>query len=74
MLLVQAIYKKRLQSEMKEVMQTSLELNSFVMESFSASETVKGYNAEKTMEDEMHKRFERFQNIKMKCRIVCNII
>ena len=66
MLLVQAIYKKRLQSEMKEVMQTSLELNSFVMESFSASETVKGYNAEKTMEDEMHKRFERFQNIKYK--------
>ena len=66
MLLIQAIYKKRLQEEMKEVMQTSLELNSFVMESFSASETVKSYNAEKTMEDEMHKRFEKFQNIKYK--------
>ena len=66
MMVVQAIYKKRLEKEMKEVIQSSVELNSFVMESFSASETVKSYNAEKTMENGMHKRFSKFQDIKYK--------
>jgi len=66
MWLVQKFYKKRLEQESREVMQTNMELDSFVMESFDASETVKSYNAEKVMEEGMHQRFARFQDKKYK--------
>ena len=66
MMIIQAIYKKKQEKQMKEIMKTSVDLNSFVMESFSASETVKSYNAEKTMEEGMHRRFEKYQNTKYK--------
>ena len=66
MMLVQAIYKKRLEKQMKDMMKTSVDLNSFVYESFSANETVKSYNAEKTMENGMHERFAKYQDVKYK--------
>lgn len=64
MILVQIIYKKKLEQQTREVMQTSTELDSFVIASFSASETVKNYNSEKLMEQGMQKRFEKYQEKK----------
>ena len=66
MMLIQAIYKKKLESQMKEVIKTSVDVDSFVMESFSASETVKSYNAEKAMEAGMQQRFAKYQEKKYK--------
>lgn len=66
MILVQIIYKKKLEQQTKEVMQTSTELDSFVIASFSASETVKNYNSEKIMEQGMQKRFAKYQDKKYK--------
>lgn len=64
MIVVQIIYKKKQEQQMREVMQTSTELDSFVIASFSASETVKNYNSEKLMEQGMQKRFEKYQEKK----------
>ena len=62
MILVQVLYKKKLQNQNREIMQASVEVNSFVISSFSASETVKNYNAEKVMEDGMERRFKKYQD------------
>lgn len=66
MIFVQIIYKKKLEQQTREMMQTNMELESFVIASFSASETVKNYNSEKLMESGMKKRFEKYQEKKYK--------
>lgn len=61
---IQAFYNKKLEKQQRELMQTSTELDTFVMESFDASETVKSYTAEKLMESEMEYKFKAYQDNK----------
>lgn len=73
MILVQIIYKKKLLQQSREVMQTSIELDSFVIASFSASETVKNYNSEKLMEHGMQKRFRKYQQKKYENEMISEV-
>ena len=73
MILVQVIYKKKTLQQNREMMQRSTELDSFVVSSFSASETVKNYNSEKLMEQGMQKRFKNYQDIKYKSDMTSEI-
>lgn len=63
-LLVQFIFKKKMEAQSKELMQTSTEVDSFVTSSFSASETIKNYNSEKLMEEGMEHRYKKYQEKK----------
>lgn len=73
MILTEGIYKKRLQQQTREVMQTSTQLEAFVIASFSANETVKIYNSEKLMEDKMHEKFRKYQEKKYKNQISAQV-
>lgn len=64
MILIQILYKKKLVEQNRQIMQTSLDVDSFVTSSFSASETVKSYNSEKLMEEGMEQRYRKYQNVK----------
>lgn len=73
MIFVQIVYKKKSEQQTREVMQTSTELDSFVIASFSASETVKNYNSEKLMEEGMQKRFKKYQEKKYKNEMLSEV-
>lgn len=64
MLLIQVYYSKKTEKLTRELAISSTKLDSFVIESFDASETVKNYTAERVMEDEMQTRFVKYQNDK----------
>lgn len=64
MIITQIFYKSKLQQQTKEVMKTSTDLDSFVIASFNANETVKNYNSEKFMENSMQKKFSKYQEKK----------
>lgn len=66
MMIMQHFFKKKMEAQNKELMKTSVDVNEFVTASFNASETVKNYNAEKLMEEEMQKRYTKYQNAKYK--------
>ena len=66
MMIMQHFFKKKMETQNKELMKTSVDVNEFVTASFNASETVKNYNAEKLMEEEMQKRYTKYQNAKYK--------
>lgn len=61
MLFVQYIFKKKMEAQSKELIQTGTEVDSFVTSSFSASETIKNYNSEKLMEEGMQHRYKKYQ-------------
>lgn len=61
MLLVQYIFKKKMEAQSKELIQAGTEVDSFVTSSFSASETIKNYNSEKLMEEGMEHRYKKYQ-------------
>lgn len=63
-LLMQHIFRKRMEAQSKELIQASTEVDSFVNSSFTASETVKNYNSEKLMEEGMEHRYKRYQEKK----------
>ena len=66
MYLAQKLYQKRIEDQMKEEMKKSTDVDSFVMSSFDANETVKNYNSEKLMEKKMAEKYKAYQNIKYK--------
>lgn len=63
-LLMQHIFRKKMEAQSKELMQASTEVDSFVNSSFTASETVKNYNSEKLMEEGMEHRYKKYQEKK----------
>lgn len=69
MFLAQKIYRKRIMEQTKEVMKKSVDVESFVMASFEANETVKNYNSEKLMENRMADKYKTYQDIKYKNEI-----
>lgn len=69
MFLTQKIYKKRINQQMKEEMKKSVDVESFVMATFEANETVKNYNSEKMMENRMADKYKAYQDIKYKNEI-----
>lgn len=66
MWLAQKIYQKRINNQMKDVMKKSVDVESFVMASFDANETVKNYNSEKLMEKRMSEKYKAYQDVKYK--------
>ena len=66
MWLAQKIYQKRINNQMKDVMKKSVDVESFVMASFDANETVKNYNSEKLMEKRMAEKYKAYQDAKYK--------
>lgn len=64
--LAQKIYQKRLDSEMKNIMKKSIDVDSFVVASFDANETVKNYASEKLMEGKMAEKYSKYQDAKYK--------
>ena len=66
MWLAQKIYQKRINNQMKDVMKKSVDVESFVMASFDANETVKNYNSEKLMERRMSEKYKAYQDAKYK--------
>ena len=66
MFLAQKYWQKRLNNEMKDVMKKSTDVESFVMASFEANETVKNYNSEKVMEKKMSDKYKDYQDAKYK--------
>ena len=66
MWLAQKIYQKRINNQMKEVMKKSVDVDSFVMASFDANETIKNYNSEKLMEKRMAEKYKAYQDAKYK--------
>lgn len=66
MFFAQRFYQKKMEENMKNSMKKSADVNSFVMSSFEANETVKNYNSEKLMEKKMSKKFGDYQDAKYK--------
>ena len=66
MWLAQKVYQKRINNQMKDVMKKSVDVESFVMASFDANETVKNYNSEKLMERRMSEKYKAYQDAKYK--------
>lgn len=66
MFLAQKIYQKRINNQMKEVMKKAVDVDSFVMASFDANETIKNYNSEKLMEKRMAEKYKAYQDAKYK--------
>ena len=64
MILIQTYFKIKMEKQTRNFAQASSNLDSFVVESFNASETVKSFSAEKKMEDEMRSKFNEFQDNK----------
>lgn len=69
MFIAQKIYQKRITNQMKDVMKKSVDVESFVMATFDANETVKNYNSEKLMERKMSEKYKAYQDIKYKNEI-----
>jgi len=66
MFIAQRLYQKKIENQMKEVMKKSVDVDSFVMATFEANETVKNYNSENLMERKMSEKYKTYQDIKYK--------
>lgn len=66
MYLAQKIYQNRINNQMKDVMKKAVDVESFVMATFEANETIKNYNSEKLMERKMSEKYKVYQDVKYK--------
>ena len=69
MIVVQKIYQKRIENQTKELMRKTVDVDSFVMASFDASETIKNYNSENLMARKMSDKYQKCQDLKYKNEI-----
>lgn len=66
MYLAQKYYQKRIENQMKEEMKKATDVESFVMASFDANETIKNFNSEHLIEKRMQERYKLYQDVKYK--------
>ena len=64
MYLIQKVYKKKLEDQSKEELKKSVNVESFVMSTFEANETIKNYHSEKLMEKKMADKYKEYQDVK----------
>ena len=62
----QKIYQKRIADQMSTEMKKAVDVESFVMSSFEANETIKNFNSEYLMEKRMAEKYKAYQGIKYK--------
>ncbi len=69
MYFAQKYYQKRIEDQMKDEMKKAADVDSFVMASFDANETVKNFNSEQLMEKRMAEKYKLYQDIKYKNQV-----
>ena len=63
---IRQIFKKKIEENAKKISKANLDVYSFANASFTGSETIKSYNSEKYIQNQMDKKYKEFQKVEYK--------